>query len=283
MALNSDKEVVETVYTNTVYLYLSGSTSHVHSWSSDWSSDETYHWHECIADNCNYTLNNVKDGYVDHTFVWVDNGDNTHSWVCSVCGYVETENQNHSFGEQVEQGDENGHWVVCECGAYYRLGAHTYGAPTFNWAENYSTATASFSCSTCGYPVTVDCEVESVTTDVTCEEDGKTVYTATATFNGAEYTDTQTVTEEGTATGHSYGEPTFNWAEDYSTATAAFTCSGCSNVLEVGCGVTSSTTAATCTADAYTVYTASVSLDGTPYTDTQTVTEENTATGHSYG
>ncbi len=74
------------------------------------------------------------------------------------------------------------------------------------------------------------------------------------------------------ATGHTYGAPTFTWADDYSSATAAFTCSVCNDVLTAVCAVTSATTEATVTEDGKTVYTASVTLNGTKYTDTKTVT-----------
>ncbi|MCD7844682.1 MAG: hypothetical protein LUG57_02275 [Oscillospiraceae bacterium] len=254
-AKTADGEVVETVYTNTAYLYLSNSTSHVHSWSSDWSSDETYHWHECIADGCNYTLNNVKDGYAAHTMAltW---DDDAHWYACSVCDYTTG---------------------VAE--------AHTYKDPVFTWADNYSAATVTFACSGCDYSVTVDCEVKSVTTDVTCEEDGKTVYTATATFDGVEYTDEQTVTIA--ATGHSYGEPEWKWAEDNSTATATFTCSECGDTATVTASAEDSTITSEITTDpgcsttGIRTYTATVEIQGETYQGTLSQVEP--ATGHSWG
>ncbi|MCD7771538.1 MAG: hypothetical protein LUH23_05575 [Oscillospiraceae bacterium] len=79
---------------------------------------------------------------------------------------------------------------------------HTYGDPEFTWDEEAYTATATFSCTVdgCDGSTTVTADVTSVTTDATCTEDGKTVYTAVVTFNETEYTDTYEVTIP--ATGH---------------------------------------------------------------------------------
>lgn len=51
---------------------------HEHNWSKDWKQNETHHWHECTADDCDVTDNALKDGYGEHNF---SNGD-------CVCGKV---------------------------------------------------------------------------------------------------------------------------------------------------------------------------------------------------
>ena len=73
-------------------------------------------------------------------------------------------------------------------------------------------------------------------------ENGSTVYTATAVFDGQTYTDTKTVSIN--ATGHHYGEPVWNW-NGTSSATADFTCGNCGDVQTVQAVITSSTTPAT--------------------------------------
>ncbi len=62
---------------------------HTHSWSADWTSDNTAHWHECTAANCNITENNQKDGYAVHTPNG-DDGNCTTDIKCSVCQVVTT-------------------------------------------------------------------------------------------------------------------------------------------------------------------------------------------------
>ncbi|MCD8085029.1 MAG: hypothetical protein LUF28_01630 [Clostridiales bacterium] len=156
---------------------------------------------------------------------------------------------------------------------------HSWGTPGFNWAEDYSTCTATFTCSAGDGTVTVDCTVTSGGKDATCTTDGSKTYTATCTFNGTTYTDT-TESETIPATGHNWQTPTFTWAEDYSTCSASFTCANDSNHTEVvGCIVDSETEAATCTVAGKTVYTATVTFDGAEYSDQQTVTIP--ATGHT--
>ena len=156
---------------------------------------------------------------------------------------------------------------------------HTYGAPEWAWAEDYSTATATFTCSACSDVQNVTATVNSTTTQPTCTADGQTIYTATVTFGGESYTGTKTVPLP--ATGHDYGAPVWAWAADNSTATAKFTCSACGDVQNANAAVTSTATESTCTADGKTVYTANVSFGGKNHTDTKTVTIP--ATGHDYG
>ena len=44
-----------------------GTLLHEHSWSNDWSSDATHHWHNC-TEGCSITDNSQKDGYAEHNF-----------------------------------------------------------------------------------------------------------------------------------------------------------------------------------------------------------------------
>lgn len=156
---------------------------------------------------------------------------------------------------------------------------HTYGEPQWTWAEDNSTATATFTCSSCDDVQTVTTTATSSTTAPTCTEAGETVYSATVTFNGTEYTGTKTVTLP--ATGHDYGEPQWTWNTDNNTATAKFTCSACGDVQTETATVTSTTTEPTCTTDGQTIYTATVTFSGESYTDTKTV--PLSAIGHKYG
>ena len=88
--------VIEQV-TGDICISAEASSSHVHSWSSEWSKDETHHWHECTAEGCTVTDNADKDGYAEH--VW-DKGTVTKpatetekgqkTFTC-VCGATKTE------------------------------------------------------------------------------------------------------------------------------------------------------------------------------------------------
>lgn len=66
---------------------------------------------------------------------------------------------------------------------------HTYGTPSWNWAADYSSAKAIFSCTSGDDTQDVDA---TVTTDTTTDP-ANTIYTATVTFQGQTYTDPQKV------------------------------------------------------------------------------------------
>ena len=60
---------------------------------------------------------------------------------------------------------------------------HVYGDPVWTWAEDFSSATATFTCTLCNETVEVEA---AITADY---QASKTVYTATVEFNGNTYTD----------------------------------------------------------------------------------------------
>ena len=169
---------------------------------------------------------------------------------------------------------------------------HKYGEPTFNWSEDGKECTAIFTCEndkthTKEVKCTVTKDAEK-STDATCEEAGKTVYTATVKVpNGdTEYTKTKEV--EIVATGHDYGEPTFGeWAEKDGkmTCEATFICKNDANhVKTVSCEVTSEGKDATCTEAGSVTYTATATVPGGTKTYTNPVKKEvkGEALGHDY-
>ena len=108
----------------------------------------------------------------------------------------------------------------------------------------------------------------------TCTEQGYTLHTCTGC--GDSYKDTYV-----SALGHSYGEPSWDWSEDYTNATATFTCTNDSeHVNTLTATITDEvTTPATCTTDGEKDCTATVTFNNQTYTDVKTVTVEKT--GHS--
>ena len=101
---------------------------------------------------------------------------------------------------------------------------HDWAAPTYEWADDNSTVTATRTCK--NDPEHKETETVNTTSAVTkaatCEAKGKTTYTATFTNNAFE-TQTKTV-ENIDATGHDWAAPTYTWAEDNSTVTATRVC-----------------------------------------------------------
>ena len=77
--------------------------------------------------------------------------------------------------------------------SYLFTDAHTYGKPEWTWADDYSSATAKFTCtdSRCKHEETVDATVTSET------KNGIITYTATVEFDGKTCTDTKTAYSDG--------------------------------------------------------------------------------------
>ncbi len=76
---------------------------HSHSWSAEWSSDGDYHWHECMAVDCDVTQNSQKGSYGAHT-PENDDGNCTTAIQCSACKRELTAGATaHSFTNKASQ------------------------------------------------------------------------------------------------------------------------------------------------------------------------------------
>jgi len=71
--------------------------AHEHSWSVDWTSNESFHWHLCQAADCPTTDDSQKNGYGEHSYGdWIIDVEATASQEgskhreCTVCQYRET-------------------------------------------------------------------------------------------------------------------------------------------------------------------------------------------------
>ena len=96
-----------------------------------------------------------------------------------------------------------------------------------------------------------------------CSEKGTETYTA------------------GDALGHTYGEPTFTWSEDLTSATATFKCTSNDDTKTINAVITTEIIKeATCEEEGEIKYTATVKLNGNEYTENRT--KEIPASGHEY-
>ena len=161
-----------------------------------------------------------------------DTREGVKTYTCTVCGKTKTE-------------------------AIPKLNAE-YKEPTFAWSSDYTSCVATFVCTTGGSDLKQDCEVTHKTTEATCETAGTTKHTATITFNGKTYTDVKETAIP--ATGHTYGEPEFNWNGTQSCV-ATFTCAKCGKTNDVNAKIEKSGSGMKVT------YTATVTADGKTYTD----------------
>ncbi|MBQ1848654.1 MAG: hypothetical protein II135_11675 [Clostridia bacterium] len=204
--------------------------------------------------------------------------------VTVTCDHHRTEIRNAVKETCTEPGATGDEYCVL-CGELLKAGTeippagHSFGDPVFVWYDDNAKATATFACSECTAVEAFDAQITSVTVPATCTSSGTTEYTASVEFNGTVYTDKKTV--EIPASGHVYGEPEFCWFEDYSSATALFTCSECEDVLTLDAVVTARISEPTCTEKGEVVYTAYVEFNGEKYYDTQR--HDIDPKGHSFG
>ena len=151
--------------------------------------------------------------------------------------------------------------------------AHIWGSPSYTWSSNYSSATASRTC-TLGH---TDSETVATTSQVitapTCASTGLTRYTAKFT-NFA--TQTKDVTTSKTA--HNWGTPSFTWTNNNSSVTASHTCSLGHTETETVAATSQVITAPTCASTGTTRYTAKFQNFAT---QTKDVTTDKTA--HVWG
>ena len=164
---------------------------------------------------------------------------------------------------------------------------HKWGDPAWTWTGNDTdgyTATVKLVCDrVASHEATPDVTVTKDTVAPTCEKDGRTVYTATATLDGRTYKDTKITIQP--AKGHDWQAPVFTWTEaengGYSAATALIACDrDHTHDQTLNCALTTETDDATCTEGGTVTYTATVTFNGRTYTDTKTA--EVTALGHKY-
>ena len=231
--------------------------------------------------------------YGEPTFNWTDDFQCTLDVTCSVCGDKKEPIECEVTSEITKQPtcQEEGAKLYTATAVYegqeltntktetLAKTAHAYGEPVFKWAADYSTCAADYTCSVCQDIHTENCTVTHDTTPATCTENGSAKHTATVTFDGKDSKDVKNVTLD--ATGHTYGEPTFNWNEDKSACTATFTCEKGDDTQTKDCTVTTEVEDSTCIAEGKTIYTATIDFAGKTYTDTKETAIAKKA--HTYG
>ena len=101
---------------------------HTHSYSTEWSSNATEHWHACVG--CNSTKDNAEHIYT-----------NACDADCNTCGYTRT--ITHSYKTEWSNNAEQ-HWYECSvCGDKSSAANHVPGAE--------ATETTDQVCTVCGY------------------------------------------------------------------------------------------------------------------------------------
>lgn len=102
-----------------------------HSWKSDWTSDATHHWHECVNGSCDVTDNAGKNGYAEHSG---GKATCTQNAVCEICkaSYGSLDPNNHTDLKHIDAkaatAAEEGniaYWYCDGCKKYFSDAAAT--------------------------------------------------------------------------------------------------------------------------------------------------------------
>ena len=84
---------------NTRSISLTITTPHVHQWTTEWTSDDNHHWHECMAEGCTLTAgtaNSEKGGYAEHNWTAANC---TTAKACSICGKTDGSALGHDWAD----------------------------------------------------------------------------------------------------------------------------------------------------------------------------------------
>lgn len=224
----------------------SSENEHAHSFSDAYSYDDTYHWHECsgcneIADKAEHVFG---DWIVDKQPTEKEKGERHKD--CTVCDYSIHEEMDklehvHKAGEAVEENivpatclTDGSYYLVTYCvdcenelsrefNIVPALG-HDWDAASYTWNADYSKCTAERMCKrdNSHEESEVVNSTYSVLNDPTCEEDSIVRYSAVFANSVFETQNKDIVIEP--ATGHLYGQPTYEWDSDYSSCIARRIC-----------------------------------------------------------
>ena len=140
--------------------------AHEHTFSSDWSSNATSHWH---AATCEHRT--MNSDLADHEFgEWTtveatETAEGNKTRECSICHYVQTEvlpkkAHEHAFSDEYTADDEY-HWHEATCGhdLISGLEAHDYGSwTTIDEPTETEVGSKERTCSICGHVQSAEIE-----------------------------------------------------------------------------------------------------------------------------
>ncbi len=157
---------------------------------------------------------------------------------------------------------------------------HAWGEPTYEWAADYSTVTAKRVCANDASHVETETVGATKETFSSGCSDGRVVYTSAAFTNPAFTVQVKEVLL-GTES-HDWGDPTYEWAEDYSSVTAKRVCRRDASHVETETAAASftETTPAACTAQGEGKYVSAAFAN--PAFTVQTHVVSIPALGHSF-
>ena len=158
---------------------------HEHTFSAEWSKDETHHWHSATCAHTNEVSGKAEHNWNDGVVTTEPTEENTgvKTYTCTDCGQTKEETLDklehvHSHSTTWSH-DENNHWHECACGDKTDLASHTGGT---------ATTTEKAVCSVCGASYGDLLVVQDITlgfwTNDYSNSDGYTIYIYVWNNNG---------------------------------------------------------------------------------------------------
>ena len=140
-------------------------SDHTHSFSTDWTKDETYHWHAATCGHTTEVSEKAAHSFDDWTVTKeaTEEAEGSKEQSCTVCGYTATEvieklAHTHKFSTEWTK-DETYHWHKATCedtDETSGFAEHTFGEyVSNNDATTEADGTKTRKCSVCGYKDTV--------------------------------------------------------------------------------------------------------------------------------
>lgn len=135
---------------------------HSHTYSSDWSSSSTHHWHESTCGHTDQTKDKSEHAFPEN---WTevtpatDEADGLEERLCGVCSYRDTRiipllNHNHNVDRNSWTFDETNHWHAADCGRPAHnedIAPHTEDSGTVTTpATLTSDGVKTYKCTVCG-------------------------------------------------------------------------------------------------------------------------------------
>ena len=138
-------------------------TPHEHTYSADWKSDETSHWHPATCEHTSEasekTAHTFGEGVVTKEATETETGIKTYT--CTICKYEKTESiavlpHTHKYSAEWTN-DATNHWHAATCGHDVKSGEekHTFGeAVVTKEATETETGIKTYTCTICKYEKT---------------------------------------------------------------------------------------------------------------------------------
>ena len=156
------------------------SDRHEHSFSKDWTSNATDHWHAATCGHTKEVSDKTEHSFGDWTVTKVatEEAEGSRARSCTVCGYTATEAieklaHTHKFATAWTK-DETNHWHAATCEHTEEVSgkaAHTFGDyVSNNDATTEADGTKTRECSVCGYKDTVTDEGSKIHVHTFAEE-----------------------------------------------------------------------------------------------------------------